>query len=115
VRKTQGRLILCADSCREFERQYLSGELEVELTPQGTLAEKIRAGGAGVPAFFTATGVNTLFQLGGLPVRFASPDGKTGPLLSPIKEVREFEGRKYVMEESIRGDVTLIKAWKVRN
>ncbi len=95
---------------KEFERQYLSGELEVELTPQGTLAEKIRAGGAGIPAFFTATGVNTLFQLGGLPVRFGS-DGKPA-LTSPAKEVREFGGRKYVMEESIRGDVTIIKAWK---
>ncbi len=60
---------------KEFERQYLAGELEVELTPQGTLAERIRAGGAGVPAFFTATGVDTMFQLGGLPVKFA-PGGK---------------------------------------
>ncbi len=110
------RFIVCSllIVSKEFERQYLSGELEVELTPQGTLAEKIRAGGAGIPAFFTATGVNTLFQLGGLPVRFASPDGKTPQLLSPAKEVREFEGRRFVMEESIRGDVTLIKAWKVR-
>lgn len=76
----------------EFERQLLSGELEVELTPQGTLAEKIRAGGAGIPAFFTATGYGT-------PVG----DGK---------EVREFHGRKYILEESITGDFAIVKGWK---
>ncbi|MFT5134010.1 MAG: 3-oxoacid CoA-transferase subunit A [Gammaproteobacteria bacterium] len=76
----------------EFERQYLSGELEVELTPQGTLAEKMRAGGAGIPAFFTATGVGT-------PVA----DGK---------EEREFNGRKYIMEESIIGDFAIVRGWK---
>lgn len=75
-----------------FEQQLLSGELEVELTPQGTLAEKLRAGGAGVPAFFTATGYGT-------PVA----DGK---------EVREFEGRHYVMERAITGDFAIVKGWK---
>lgn len=77
---------------KEFERQFLSKELEVELTPQGTLAERLRAGGAGIPAFFTPTGVGTVVA-----------DGK---------EVREFDGRKYVMERGIRGDFALIKAWK---
>lgn len=76
----------------EFERQLLSGELEVELTPQGTLAEKIRAGGAGIPAFFTATGYGT-------------PVGEG-------KEVREFNGRKYILEPSITGDFAIVKGWK---
>lgn len=77
---------------KEFERQYLNGELEVELTPQGTLAEKLRAGGAGIPAFFTQTGVGTLIAEG--------------------KEVREFEGKSYILEESLTADIALIKAYK---
>jgi len=76
----------------EFERQMMSGELEVELTPQGTLAEKMRAGGAGIPAFFTATGYGTPVAEG--------------------KEVREFDGRHYILEESIKGDFAIVKAWK---
>ena len=75
-----------------FEKQFLSGELEVELTPQGTLAERLRAGGAGIPAFFTPTGVGTVVSEG--------------------KEVREFDGREYVMERAITGDIALVKAWK---
>lgn len=77
---------------KEFERQFLSGELEVELTPQGTLAEKLRAGGAGIPAFFTRTGVGTQVAEG--------------------KETREFDGLEYVLERSLTADVALIKAWK---
>ena len=77
---------------KEFERQYLSGELEVELTPQGTLAEKLRAGGAGIPAFFTATGVGTQIAEG--------------------KEEREFDGRQYILERSLVADVALVKAQK---
>jgi len=77
---------------KEFERQYLAGELELEFTPQGTLAEKMRAGGAGIPAFFTPTGVGTIVGQG--------------------KEVREFQGKRYVLEESLRADVSLVKAWK---
>ncbi|MCP2040067.1 3-oxoacid CoA-transferase subunit A [Neisseria sp. HSC-16F19] len=77
---------------KEFERQYLAGELEVELTPQGTLAEKLRAGGAGIPAFFTRTGVGTRVAEG--------------------KEVREFDGHEYVLERSLTADVALVKAWK---
>jgi 3-oxoacid CoA-transferase subunit A len=75
---------------KEFERQYLAGELELEFTPQGTLAEKLRAGGAGIPAFFTATGVGTVVAEG--------------------KELREFNGRTYVMEKSLVPDVALVKA-----
>ena len=77
---------------KEFERQYLAGELELEFTPQGTLAEKLRAGGAGIPAFFTRTGVGTLVAEG--------------------KELREFDGHTYVMERSLRPAVSLGKAWK---
>ena len=77
---------------KEFERQFLSGELELEFTPQGTLAEKLRAGGAGIPAFFTRTGVGTLVAEG--------------------KELREFDGHTYVMERSLVPDVALGKAWK---
>lgn len=76
---------------KEFERQYLSGELELEFTPQGTLAEKLRAGGAGIPAFFTRTGYGTIVA-----------DGK---------ETREFDGKNYVMEKSLTADVALVKAY----
>jgi len=92
----------------EFERQYLSGELEVELMPQGTLSEKIRAGGAGIPAFFTPAGVGTGVSEGGLPMRY----GPNGEVLkySPKKEVREYNGKKYVLEESLRADFAIVKA-----
>jgi 3-oxoacid CoA-transferase subunit A len=99
---------------KEFERQFLSGELEVELTPQGTLAEKLRAGGAGIPAFFTATGVGTQIADGGLPWRYAA-DGSVAKA-SPPKETREltWEGqpRTFVLEESIVCDFGLVRAWK---
>ena len=77
---------------KEFERQYLAGELQLEFTPQGTLAEKLRAGGAGIPAFFTRTGVGTLVAEG--------------------KETREFDGHQHVMETALKADVSLVKAWK---
>jgi len=77
---------------KEFERQYLAGELELEFTPQGTLAERLRAGGAGIPAFFTKTGVGTIVAEG--------------------KDLREFEGQTYVMERALIPDVSLVKAWK---
>lgn len=77
---------------KEFERQYLAGELELDFTPQGTLAEKLRAGGAGIPAFFTKTGYGTVVAQG--------------------KEIREFDGVPYVMEHSLTADVSLVKAWK---
>src|SRR5881398_829584 len=76
---------------KEFERQYLAGELELEFTPQGTLAEKLRAGGAGIPAFFTKTGVGTLVAEG--------------------KETKTFDGEEYVMERGLVGDIALVKAW----
>ena len=77
---------------KEFERQYLAGELQLEFTPQGTLAEKLRAGGAGIPAFFTKTGVGTIVAEG--------------------KEIREFDGQQYVMERALVSDVSLVKAYK---
>jgi 3-oxoacid CoA-transferase len=94
----------------EFERQYLSGELEVELTPQGTLAERIRAGGAGIPAFFTPTAFGTLIHEGGAPIKYTN-DGKV-EILSEERESRQIEGRNYILEEAITGDFALIKAWK---
>ena len=77
---------------KEFERQYLSGELELEFNPQGTLAERLRAGGAGIPAFFTRTGYGTVVAEG--------------------KETREFDGHHYVLETALKADVSLVKAWK---
>ncbi|HUW77637.1 MAG TPA: CoA transferase subunit A [Candidatus Nanopelagicaceae bacterium] len=93
---------------REFARQFLAGELEVELTPQGTLAEKLRAGGAGIPAFYTPAGVGTLLADGGLPYRYSS-DGSISVASNP-KEVRSFDGRDYLLEESITTDFALIHA-----
>ena len=77
---------------KEFERQYLAGELELDFTPQGTLAEKLRAGGAGIPAFYTKTGFGTIVAEG--------------------KPVAEFDGQKYILERSLKADVALVKAWK---
>ncbi|WP_068402056.1 CoA transferase subunit A [Kribbia dieselivorans] len=93
---------------KEFARQYLAGELEVELTPQGTLAERLRAGGAGIGAFYTPTGVGTQVADGGLPWRYAA-DGSVA-LASPPKEVRPFKGREMVLEEGIVADVALVRA-----
>jgi 3-oxoacid CoA-transferase len=92
----------------DFENQYLKGDLEVELNPQGTLAERIRAGGAGIPAFFTPTGYGTMSHLGGLPIKHTK-DGKI-KIASHPKEMRIFNGRPYIMEEAITGDYALIKA-----
>lgn len=95
---------------KEFERQYLTGELEVELTPQGTLAERIRAGGAGIPAFYTPTGVHTAVSDGGMPVLYG--DGGAVRKMSTPKEIRRFGDRDYVLEEAITGDFAIVKAWR---
>lgn len=95
---------------KEFARQFLSGELEVELTPQGTLAERLRAGGVGIPAFYTPSGVGTQVADGGLPWRY-EPSGAVA-VASPAKETREFEGRTYVLERAIRTDFALVHAFK---
>jgi 3-oxoacid CoA-transferase subunit A len=95
---------------KEFARQYLGGELELELIPQGTLAERLRAGGCGIPAFFTPAGVGTQVADGGLPWRY---DGRGGvALASPPKEVREFDGAEYVLERGIVTDFALVRAAK---
>jgi 3-oxoacid CoA-transferase subunit A len=93
---------------KEFARQYLSGELEVELTPQGTLAERLRAGGAGIPAFFTPAGVGSPVADGGLPWRYAA-DGSVA-LASPPKETRVFGDKRYVLELGITADFALVHA-----
>ncbi|WP_225095461.1 CoA transferase subunit A [Streptomyces sp. CoH27] len=104
---------------KEFARQYLAGELEVELVPQGTLAERLRAGGAGIPAFYTPAGVGTQVAQGGLPWRYA-PGGTSRPeaggssvaLASPPKETRNFHGRPHVLEHGITTDFALVRAWR---
>ncbi|MGV9669824.1 CoA transferase subunit A [Gordonia sp. NPDC003504] len=93
---------------KEFGRQFLAGEVTVELTPQGTLAERMRAGGSGIGAFFTPTGVGTLVAEGGLPWRYHA-DGSVA-LASPPKEVRTFHGQEMVLEESIVTDFALVRA-----
>ena len=99
---------------KEIERQFMSGELEIELTPQGTLAEKLRAGGAGIPAFFTATGVDTQVADGGVPLRYAA-DGSITKTSLP-KETRQLdwhgEKRTFVLEDSLTPDFALVRAWK---
>ncbi|KRF20131.1 succinyl-CoA--3-ketoacid-CoA transferase [Nocardioides sp. Soil797] len=99
---------------KEFARQYLQGELEVELTPQGTLAERMRAGGSGIPAFFTPTGVGTQIAEGGLPWKYHS-EGSI-EVASPAKEVRTFETddglKEFVLEQAIVADFGLVRAWK---
>lgn len=95
---------------KEFARQFLAGELEVILTPQGTLSEKLRAGGAGVPAFYTPAGVGTQISEGGLPQRY-NPDGSVAQASEP-KEVRSFNGVDYVLEESFQPDYALVHAAK---
>lgn len=95
---------------KEFARQYLGGELELELIPQGTLAERLRAGGAGIPAFYTPAGVGTQVADGGLPWRYDSEGGVA--VASPSKEVRDFDGTTYVLERGIRTDFALVRAAK---
>ena len=105
IRRTTGSYV---GENKEFERQFLTGELEVELVPQGTLAERLRAGGAGIPAFYTPAGVGTQVADGGLPRRYHA-DG-TVAVASEPKEVRSFGGRDYVLEEAITTDFALVHA-----
>ena len=105
IRRTTGSYV---GENKEFERQFLAGELEVELVPQGTLAERLRAGGAGIPAFYTPGGVGTQVAEGGLPLRY---DGSGGiALASEPREVRSFDGADYVLERAIRTDFALVHA-----
>lgn len=95
---------------KEFARQYLAGELEVELTPQGTLAERMRAGGSGIPAFYTATGVGTQVAEGGLPWKYDARGNVT--VASPAKPTAVFDGHDYVLERAIVADFALVRAWR---
>jgi 3-oxoacid CoA-transferase subunit A len=105
IRRTIGSYV---GENKEFARQYLHGELELELTPQGTLAERLRAGGAGIPAFYTPAGVGTMVAEGGLPWRY-NTDGSVA-VASPEKEVRQFDGQQYVLERGIVTDFALVHA-----
>ena len=105
IRRTTGSYV---GENKEFARQFLSGELEVELTPQGSLAERLRAGGAGIPAFYTRAGVGTQVAEGGLPRRYDEAGNVV--VASPPKEVREFDGVPYVLEHSIVCDFALVHA-----
>jgi 3-oxoacid CoA-transferase subunit A len=107
IRRTTGSYV---GENKEFARQFLAGELEVELNPQGTLAERLRAGGMGIPAFYTPAGVGTQIADGGLPWRYDA-SGEVA-VMSPAKETREFDGVTYVLERSIRTDFALVHAWK---
>jgi len=95
---------------KEFARQYLTGELEVELTPQGTLAERLRAAGVGVPAFYTVTGMGTQIETGGLPWRYG--EGGSVAVASPAKPTSEFAGTTYLLERALPADFALVRAWK---
>ncbi len=105
IRRTTGSYV---GENKEFERQFLSGELEVELVPQGTLAERLRAGGAGIPAFYTPAGVGTQIAEGGMPWLYGT-DGSV-KIASPPKEVREFDGELFLLERGIRTDFALVHA-----
>ena len=94
-----------------FEQQYLNGEVEVELTPQGNLVERIRAGGAGIPAFFSPTGRGTILEEGKIPTKLAD-GGKTPVSYNNKRETRMYNGKKYLLEESITGDFAFVKCWK---
>jgi 3-oxoacid CoA-transferase len=96
---------------KTFEAMYLGGKLEVELTPQGTLAERLRAGGAGIPAFYTPCAAGTIVQEGGTPIKYNPEDGSVD-IASEPRELRRFGPRDYVLEQAIIGDFALIKAWK---
>lgn len=97
-----------------FESMYLKGEISLELVPQGTLAERIRAHAAGIPAFYTPTGASTAVEEGSIPQRYKEGGHSAGVAIDGVpKETKVINGRKYVLEPAIAGDVALIKAWKV--
>jgi 3-oxoacid CoA-transferase len=103
-------------SCRNkrFEALYLAGQISLELVPQGTLVERIRAHAAGIPAFFTPTGAYTAVEEGSIPVRYNEGGMQNGVKIPGMKkEAREFGGRRYILEPAIAGDVAFIRAWKV--
>ncbi len=101
---------------KNLEKGYLEGDLSLELSPQGTIAERIRAAGAGMPAIFTRTGAGTLIETGGIPRQYTKKDanGHQDILVPGVKkDVYEFDGKKYLLEKAIKGDVAIVRAWKV--
>lgn len=103
----------CALRNKYLERMYLDGKMSLELVPQGTLVERMRAHGAGIPAFFTPTGASTTVETGGIPIRFKAGGFKEGILIpGNKKEYRDFNGKRHIMEPAIAGDVAFIHAWK---
>lgn len=94
-----------------YEKQYLEGDLEVEFIPQGTLAEKLRAGGNGIPAFYTQTGVGTFLEEGGFPIKIPQ-NGEEAKIVTYPREVKIFNGKKYLMEEALTVDYGIVKGWK---
>jgi 3-oxoacid CoA-transferase len=100
---------------KNFEKMFFNGTLEVELTPQGTLAARMQAAGAGIPAFYSPAGAGTIYSEGGLPIKYKSKDGDASlevDLESPKRETRSFNGKEYVMEEALHSDISLVKAYK---
>lgn len=99
---------------KHFEQLYLQGKISLELVPQGTLAERLRAHAAGLPAIFTPTGASTAVEEGAIPIRYYEGGISEGVMIPGIpKEHREFNGRRYVLEHAIAGDVAFVRAWKV--
>lgn len=96
---------------KHFEKLYLTGKISLELSPQGTIAERCRAAGAGIPAFYTPSGVGTFVETGGIAERYAD-GGKSVDVEGRPRETREFNGRKYLMEEAIKGDYAFVRVWK---
>jgi len=101
---------------KRLQDAYLGGEVALELSPQGTIAERLRAGGAGMPGVFTRTGAGTLVETGGIPQKYSPKDSKgkqTIEIEGLKKIVQEFEGKRYLLEPAIKGDVAIVRAWKV--
>ena len=101
---------------KSLEHKYLTGDIAIELCPQGTLAERLRCAGAGIPAFYTPTGVSTALQTGDIPVRLGPPADTNKPTIlesGKPRETRIFNGKTYVMETALKGDVAILRAWKV--
>lgn len=97
-----------------FEKLYLTGKIGLELVPQGTLVERLRAHAAGIPAFFTATGANTAVEAGSIPIRYAEGGMEAGVVKKGnAKEAREINGKRYVLEPALAADVAFVRAWKV--
>lgn len=108
------RILTCAFSNKNFETRYLSGKITLELVPQGTLAERLRAHAAGIPAFFTPTGASTAVEEGTIPQRYNEGGAANGIAIPGIpKEAREINGKRYVLETALSGDVAFVRAWKV--